>query len=264
MLFRLPILLLLIGALLAGVAAASVLTGVPVRVLTGDPTATAKLHPLTGVLSNLGVLLWAACAAACALAGSVLWRAADPRERDASRWLAAAAALTAALSFDDLFLIHEDLGRRYLGVTQTQVLLALVVAACAYLLRFRRQIAAGAWGLLLLALSCFVLSLTLDAVFDRQLWALGGWEYFAEDAPKFAGIAFWCAYHCRAAGAALAAGRAGWPAPREAAATVRMLRVPPRYSAGAATATGVAAVTTAPSNSSAPSAASARRARSRP
>lgn len=47
------------------VAFASIQTGVAVRTLTSDPADIANIHPLVGIVSNCGILLWAAASAIC-------------------------------------------------------------------------------------------------------------------------------------------------------------------------------------------------------
>ena len=62
---RIVAILLTALGVLAVIATTSLVGGVPVPFMTRDIAALGHLHPLAGVLSNLGILLWAATAAIC-------------------------------------------------------------------------------------------------------------------------------------------------------------------------------------------------------
>lgn len=187
-----PVLVLLIVALV------SVYASIPIRHFMGDPADLAQQHPLWGVLSNVGILLWCTCAAVCAFGSQTLARH-EQRITERVRHLRGAAFLTLALLLDDFFMIHEDLASRYLGVSQTAVVALLGVATLVHLCRFGKVILAESWGLLMFALVCLLGSLLVDQFNDRGWLGTGSWTYFAEDGPKFMGIAAWCGYHYRLA-----------------------------------------------------------------
>ena len=52
-------------SILLAVAVVSVLFKVSIPDMTRDVTALANIHPLSGVLSNLGILLWCSTASIC-------------------------------------------------------------------------------------------------------------------------------------------------------------------------------------------------------
>ena len=173
-------------------AVVSVLFQVSMPAMTGDVTALAKIHPLSGILSNLGVLLWCAAASICVFAAMVL-RNVEPRE---TFWfLFSSALLSAYLLFDDFFLFHEELAFRYLGLNQKVVYAALGIAVCAYIIAFRRVLLRTKFGVLLLALGFLAASVVMDAILEPWLLRLGHWEYFFEDGAKWLGIASWCSYY---------------------------------------------------------------------
>jgi hypothetical protein len=181
--------------LLFAVALLSVSRQIPVGMFTRDPTALADMDPLTGVLSNLGVLLWSATAA-ITLFGAALLKGAQPAQM--SRFLFWSGALTLVLTLDDLFQFHEDLAERYLGLKDGTFYLALGLAMIGYLARFRRMILRSGYALVFVfALAFFAFSVAIDSVLDRWLWRLGTWEVFAEDGAKFLGIASWFGYFAR-------------------------------------------------------------------
>ena len=97
------------------VVAASLFLQVRMPNMTRDVTAIANIHPLSGVLSNLGVLLWCTAAAVCGFASFFL-RHAQPRSP--SRFLLSSSLLSVYLMLDDLFQLHENLLPRYLGLSE--------------------------------------------------------------------------------------------------------------------------------------------------
>jgi hypothetical protein len=183
---------------LLAVVAVSTFASIPIERFTRDPADLAVQHPLWGVVSNLGVLLWCTCTAVCAFGAQMLARR-EGRVTEDVQLLRAAALFTALLLTDDLFMLHDDLARRYLGFGEPAVVVLLAVAALAYFSRFGARILEGEWGLLLFGLACLAASLLIDQINDRGWLGTGSWRYFAEDAPKFLGIAAWCGFHWRLA-----------------------------------------------------------------
>jgi hypothetical protein len=180
--------------MLAAMAVAGVLFQVDMDVMTRDVTATANVHPLTGILSNLGILLWCAAASICAFAAVTL-RNVKPGE--AFRFLLCSALLSAYLLLDDFFLFHDELAPRYLGVDEKLVYAALGIAVSAYLIAFWRVILQTHFAVLLLALGFLGSAVVMDALLEPWLRRLGHWEYFVEDGAKWLGIAAWCSYYVR-------------------------------------------------------------------
>ena len=176
-------------ALLAALAIASIYKPIPIGVLTRDPAAVANVHPFTGVLSNLGVLLWCSSAAICLFSGVVLHHT----QRTKGCWfLICSALLTLCLLFDDLFLFHEFLARRYLGLSEKVVYVFLGGVTAAYLLTFRRVILQSEYTVLCLSLVFFGISVAVDVL--SPAW-LGAWLFLVEDGAKFLGLASWCNYY---------------------------------------------------------------------
>jgi len=176
--------------MLACIAAVSRIYHVSVSTMTADPAAVARFHPLTGVLSNLGVLVWCAAASICAFAAAAL-----PRDERTSRhFLLTTAALSSYLMSDDLFLLHENL-MPYLGMKETAIYALLAIAVCAYFLAFWRVILRTDVFFLLAAGAFLAGSAGIDAVLEAWLLRhIGHWEYFIEDGAKWLGIASWCRY----------------------------------------------------------------------
>ena len=186
------------GALLAAVAIVGVFFGVDVGRLLHDPAAVAGMNPLIGLVSNLGVLLWAAAASIC------LFTAALTRRRgmhEAFAFTFCAGLLSAYLMLDDLFMFHENLVERYIGMSEKALYLCLGIATLVFLIRFRFFILRTDFGYLLLALGFLAASVLVDTAADYAVPVFAEkfpmLEDIAEDGSKWLGIAFWACYYLR-------------------------------------------------------------------
>ena len=180
-------------SILLAVAVVSVLFKVSIPDMTRDVTALANIHPLSGVLSNLGILLWCSTASICFFSAMTL---PNFKPRDMFWFLLSSFLLSAYLLFDDFFQFHEVLASRYLGLDEEVVYTALGIAVSAYLIAFRRVILRTNFGVLLLALGFLATSVVADTALKPWLWRrLGHWLFLFEDGAKWLGIASWCSYY---------------------------------------------------------------------
>jgi hypothetical protein len=178
------------------VALARAVGDVPMYYLTRDIATLAGIHPFFGVMSNLGLMLWAAAAAVSLLTVLILMKSGE----GLSKFFLASGALSLWLLFDDAFLFHEELAPKHMGLETEFVLVGLGVAVLAWLAAFRRQILAAGPFFLVLSLGMFGLSLGVDfaADFFPAEETEESWRIFYEDAPKWLGIVFWLAFHVTA------------------------------------------------------------------
>jgi len=154
---------------------------------------TGCCHIYFGFFSNLGVLLWSSTASVCFFASMLLiQRKADRREIS---FMVSACLITGLLLFDDLFLAHEVIYPKILGVDEIYVFAAYAIFVAAYLSLFRNLIIRYGYSLMLLSLSFFAISIFED-IFQGEGGVL---RRIAEDGTKFIGIATWTAFHFRAA-----------------------------------------------------------------
>ncbi len=180
------------------VAAMFIFQDVQISLMTRDPTGIAGIHPLSGFLSSLGVLLWWTAASVwlfCALMHRISGDA--PR----ARFALASGALSMYLGLDDLFQLHERIAPNHLGVPERWVLAAIVLSATLYLWHFRHEIRRAQCGLLVAAVVFLAASVAFDGVLASWAWRVKGWSYFLEDGSKWVGICFWCGFavtRCRA------------------------------------------------------------------
>lgn len=178
-----------------GVSLVSDLSGLPVSVYLQDPATTTNSSPLTGAISNLGILAW--CAAfSCALLGAAQLRSARAAAIEIN-FLLTGAGLTALLLFDDLFLLHERLYPELLGLPEEAVLAGYAVCALAWLLRYLRQILTSRFVLLLAAFGFFAVSVMVDLVMSPS--PDDALPYLVEDGAKLLGIASWLGFFVDAA-----------------------------------------------------------------
>jgi hypothetical protein len=187
-----------ISILLAMVAIAS-FTTVSSCNLTRDVFAIAHLAPLNGLLSNLGILLWCSTASISFFSAMILHRS-RPRDTLWFWFLLVSALLSAYLLFDDFFMFHEDLAPGYLGLNSDKsIYAALGIVISAYLIKFRRAILQTSFGILLLSLGFFAISMFIDVISNswrlQVVWPQVNWCFLEDGVTKFLGVACWCSYH---------------------------------------------------------------------
>ena len=168
---------------------------IPFSHITCDPAAVAEIHPFTGMISNIGILLWAGAAVICLFCWALLSK--NPDKTRFSTFVLYFGIMTLILLLDDLFMLHEQIIPCDLGIPQKFVLLGYLGLALCGIVFFRKTILTTDYLLLLLALGFFGLSIFVD-VFDHEIDALiGGWRYLFEDGSKFLGIVTWLGYFGR-------------------------------------------------------------------
>jgi hypothetical protein len=176
-------------ALLIVVGLSSV-TGIDIDQMTRDVTAIAAIHPFSGLLSNLGILLWSVSASICLF---VAFAARSNISKRTYGFLLSSASISGWLLFDDLLLFHETLASWHLGLEEEWVMLCLVAVFAFYLLHFRKFILRTSYLFLIAAAGLFLSSVLVDVFFEDDL--ILGWVTFFEDALKWLGICFWCSYY---------------------------------------------------------------------
>lgn len=159
---------------------------IPVSNMTRDIAAIANVHPLTGVVSNLGVLLWCATAAICLFSSSLLRQ---QGARPQASFLLWAGLLTTGLLVDDFFMLHEFLAPVHFHLNEKVVLASYGCVTALYLLRHRRLILESSYWMLAAALVLFAVSVMFDLADGH------GWSRLGEDGCKLLGIATWLGYH---------------------------------------------------------------------
>lgn len=194
---RVPIAIYTVAALvLIAIALLAVLFDVKISSFTSDVTAIAGLHPLSGMLSNLGIYFWCISATTSFFSAALLYAT---NQREHLSFLFSSALLSAYLMLDDAFLFHEDIAERIFGLNEKAVFVVLGLAVLAYLFRFNRVILQTNYLHLLAAFVFLSSSVTVDSILEPWVENLGDWEFLIEDGAKWLGIVSWCVYHTQTA-----------------------------------------------------------------
>ena len=180
------VLFLPILALLSMVTIAAFTAHVPLSSLTRDMASIAHIHPLIGVVSNVGILMWCATAVVCLFGFSLLRQQGLQAE---ARFLLWAGLMTLVLLLDDLFMIHEYIAPVHFHLSEKLVLASYALATGVYLLSHRDLILSANYNLLAAAMGLFTASMLVDIA------DVGGWWRLGEDGFKILGIASWFGYH---------------------------------------------------------------------
>ena len=177
--------------ILLTVAIASVKTQTNITFYIRDVAAITNVHPMVGVLSNLGIFLWCVAASVTLFAAFIVRHF---EQLNIFKFLLSSSLLSTYLMLDDAFLIHEVLAVQYLGMHEKAVLFILGFATLVYLVSFRKIILLTNYKILIASFVFLAISILTDGILDPWFWSLGDWEYFIEDAAKWLGIVSWCSY----------------------------------------------------------------------
>ncbi len=180
---------------LFAVVVASSQMGVSLAMFTRDPATVAQIHPLIGVVSNFGVMLWTASATICLFNWAIFRHSLN--ETRFATFLLCSGLLTLLLLFDDFFLLHEFIFPHYFGVSEKIVFLGYGGLMIFWMVTFRKCILKTEYLILLIALGFFGLSLFID-VFQRRIQSIiGNSRILFEDGFKLLGIVGWLGYFLR-------------------------------------------------------------------
>lgn len=158
--------------------------------LMRDPAAVMETPFYIGLLSNAGVLLWWATAAVCLFSSSVLRGATHYKELRS--FFQFSGLLTATLTLDDFFLLHESVFPKYFNLSEKFVYLIYGLTLLLYLYRFKKIILKTNFVLLLFAFWFFGFSVLIDKILPFSELSV-----FLEDGAKLLGIVSWLAYFIR-------------------------------------------------------------------
>ncbi len=163
-------------------------TGIAIAEFTRDPLGFTEIPVYTGVLSNLGVVIWAGAAAICLFSYGV------DRSRTGGaspHFLLAGGLLTLLLMFDDLYMLHEVVLPEHAGIPQNVVYVTYIILVLGFLAWFHKTILQSHYLLLLLALAGLGFSIGVDRI--ASLVSVPG-LYVFEDGAKLFGIVSWSTY----------------------------------------------------------------------
>ncbi len=160
--------------------------GVPLEKLSTETATYTDTSFYTGILSNLGIMLWSA-AAALGFLGAVLLRGVPRVER----FMFASGIATTLLALDNIMLIHDRVIPRHLHVRESIVYVLYILLIAIFLLSFSRLIlSATNYPILAVGVLFLFVSAAMGKLLDYSQQMM-----FIKASFKLAGIAFWMAYY---------------------------------------------------------------------
>jgi hypothetical protein len=183
MIFAFPVLLVVTLPVL------HTITRQPMSYFTRDPAAVLHGKFYVGLLSNTGIVLWAATTAITLLGASILHRSAG--HGFAARFLRHAGLLSLILMLDDLLQFHETVFPVHLRIPEKLVLSIYAVLALTLLVRFWPLIIRSRYVLLLVSAVFLSMSVVIDLIYSTPTEM----SFLFEDGFKLLGITGWTAYY---------------------------------------------------------------------
>lgn len=178
-----------LGLLLVGLI--SVKSDIPIMDFTRDPISIIDAPVYIGIVSNIGIIFWAAGAAVCFFSAAIVN---GVRHQNAAFYfLLFGGAITTILLFDDFFLLHERIFPEYLNTSESQTFLLYLLIIIAYLVGYRQKILETDFLLLGLSLLSFAFSAVTDEIFVDHFRG----KFLVEDGFKLLGILTWGTYFAR-------------------------------------------------------------------
>jgi len=164
---------------------------IPFSQITGDPALTFNAHPFTGIISNIGVLLWCTTSCICLFSGIVLFKLKQNKE---ATFLISSSFLSFILLIDDFFMFHDYILYSFeaFKVTQSITYTFYISLMLWYSISFLKLIF-NKTSYVILGIA--FLFLGASAFIDLFLKNEGNLKYFIEDSLKFVGIFSWMLFY---------------------------------------------------------------------
>ena len=171
---------------------------IPVRVLTRDIFANLNVPVYTGLISNLGILIWCCSAVVCLFTFFVIQPTTGIAKK-IKNCLGGFGLISAWMMLDDFLMLHEKVIPTRLGFPEKGVIILTLGWVIFHVFHYRNIILKRTnFKLLGLAFLFFGSSLLIDLLplevdyigSDSNLY------FILEDGSKLMGIATWCFYLC--------------------------------------------------------------------
>jgi hypothetical protein len=162
---------------------------IPMATLTRDPVQLLNGRPYTGMLSNLGIIIWSATAGICLFV--VVLMQPYPEHRRERQFFLLAFVLTMVLLLDDLFLLHDVILPEDLDISENYLYAVYGILSLTFIIHFRKDILETPYLLLVAAVIFFGFSISVDTIVKFLNLEHG---FILEDGTKFLGITSWGTY----------------------------------------------------------------------
>ncbi|MDJ1172696.1 hypothetical protein [Roseofilum capinflatum] len=166
--------------------------------LTRDPSAILEAPFYIGIISNIGILMWCASTSICFFTFAITRKHSTAMM---SSFLLGSGAINCLLLFDDFFLLHEEVFPgylyNYLYTSEKRVVAIYLMFGLWYAWKNRKIILKTRFLLLIIAISCFLLSVVCDQAtsYFPEAWVKDGTKIIIEDGFKFLGIVSFIYYY---------------------------------------------------------------------
>jgi len=183
--------LLLLGA----VGLASRIWGIPEGDFTRDPLQVLHQPAYLGLTSYVGILVWCATATMGLFAAAALRN--GPGAKTTQRFLLWAGILTAWVTLDDLFMLHDVVIPQVLHLREQFVFMLYAVIAVSYARRFKEQLFRRDRALIFLTVVFAAISVVMDNGHAIQVIVghpVVPQSYLVEDGTKLLAQVSWAGY----------------------------------------------------------------------
>lgn len=192
-----------VAAFMAFLVALSKLKNIEFRIFVEDPSSVTGAPSYVGVVSNVGILIWASAAAICLFTAYVLHK--TGKEKEFTGFFLWSGLFTATLLIDDFFMFHDSILYVVFGINENLVYLAYGIALIAYVVRYRDTMQKTPMLIFVVTMGFFFLSTGFDklpGLFEKVGLTLPistGVDAFFEESLKLFAVMNWLAYYALAA-----------------------------------------------------------------
>lgn len=167
---------------------------VPVPILLRDVFSSADIPSYTGLVSNMGIFIWAVAGSICSFSFALLNKRNQGHKR-VSSFLLYGSALSFLLMLDDGLLLHERFFYNYFNLPEEATIAIYGCLVLFFLIKYHRVIRNSDFSFLGFAMFFFVVSLVFDAIFHtEEIHNEFPLTMLIEDGSKLLGIVSWAAY----------------------------------------------------------------------
>lgn len=169
----------------------SIQNKVPVPLLLRDVFSSADIPSYTGLISNMGIFLWAVSGSICCFSYFVFLN----KSKRILCFLLYGTGLSFLMMLDDGLLLHERFFQNYFHISEELVLMIYGCLVLLFLISCRRIIGQSDFIFLVLAIFFFALSINFDLAFPtEEIHNQIPFLMLLEDGSKLLGIVSWSSY----------------------------------------------------------------------